>query len=131
MPGILYFGYPYGPNAPGKENAEGKEIRAGLHFCPGHAIIPVQVCCSSEVRALPVGGESVARIYTRQEVRRRRLNFQIFAGIYDFIGVVAGIAVIVACALLLAALISWVARDGKESFTSLWNIFQDAIIIPK
>ena len=54
-----------------------------------------------ELRAGPAGGESVAKIYTRQEVKRRRLNFQIFAGIYDFIGAVAGIVVIVACAFLL------------------------------
>lgn len=73
----------------------------------------------------------MAKIYTRQEVKRRRLNFQIFAGIYDFIGAVVGIAVIVACAFLLAALVSWVARDGQESFASLLRIFQDAIIIPK
>ena len=73
----------------------------------------------------------MAKIYTRQEVRRRRMNFQIFAGIYDFIGVVAGIVVIVACAFLLAAIIDWVARDGRESFTSLWNIFQSALIIPE
>ena len=73
----------------------------------------------------------MAKIYTRQEVKRRRMNFQIFAGIYDFIGVVAGIIVIVACAFLLAALVSWVMRDGSESFKSLWNIFQSALIIPE
>ena len=39
--------------------------------------------------------------------------------------------VIIACAFLLAALVSWVIKDGQESFTSLWNIFQSAIIIPK
>ena len=73
----------------------------------------------------------MAKIYTRREVQRRRLNFQIFAGIYDFLGVVAGIVVIVACAFLLSALVNWVARDGRESFTSLWNIFQSAVIVPK
>ena len=73
----------------------------------------------------------MANIYTRQEVKRRRMNFQIFAGIYDFIGVVAGIIVIVACAFLLTALVSWVIRDGSESFRSLWNIFQSALIIPE
>ena len=73
----------------------------------------------------------MAKIYTRQEVKRRRTNFQIFAGIYDFLGVVAGIVVIIACAFLLAALVSWIVRDAQESFTSLWNIFQSAIIIPK
>ena len=73
----------------------------------------------------------MARIYTRQEVKRRRINYKIFAGIYDFIGAVAGIVVIVACAFLLAALIHWIIRDGQESFASLWDIFQSAIIIPK
>ena len=73
----------------------------------------------------------MAKIYTRQEVKRRRTNFKIFAGIYDFLGAVVGIVVIIACAFLLAALINWIARDGQESFTSLWNIFQSAIIMPK
>ena len=73
----------------------------------------------------------MARIYTRQEVKRRRINFKIFAGIYDFVGAVAGIVVIIACAFLLAALFNWIVRDGRESFASLWQIFQDAIIIPK
>ncbi len=73
----------------------------------------------------------MAKIYTRQEVKRRRLNFQIAAGIYDFLGAVAGIVVIVACAFLLAALVQWVLRDGQDSFKSLWNIFESAIIIPK
>ncbi|MBQ8110423.1 MAG: hypothetical protein IJ124_09725 [Clostridia bacterium] len=73
----------------------------------------------------------MAKIYTRQEVKRRRLNFQIFAGIYDFLGAVAGVVVIIACAFLLVALVNWVIRDGSESFASLWDIIQNAIIVPK
>ena len=73
----------------------------------------------------------MAKIYTRQEVKRRRINYKIFAGIYDFVGAVAGIVVIVACAILLTALVNWIVRDGQESFASLWQIFQDAIIVPK
>lgn len=73
----------------------------------------------------------MAKIYTRREVKRRRLNFQIFAGIYDFVAVIAAVVVIIACAFLLAALINWVMRDGRESFSSLWGIFENAIIIPK
>jgi len=72
----------------------------------------------------------MARIYTRREVKRRRVNFQIFAGIYDFLGVVAGIAVIIACVVLLSALVSWIVRDSRDSFASLWGIFQDALIVP-
>ena len=73
----------------------------------------------------------MARIYTRKEVRRRKTSFLIFAGIYDFLAVVAGIIVIVACAVLLTALVNWVIRDGRESFASLWKIFQDALIVPQ
>ena len=73
----------------------------------------------------------MAKIYTRREVKRRQTNFKIFAGIYDFIGAVVGIVVIVACVMLLVSLVNWVIRDGQVSFASLWGIFQDAIIIPK
>ncbi len=73
----------------------------------------------------------MAKIYTRQEVKRRRMNFQIFAGIYDFLGVVLGIVVIIACLFLLSSLISWVIHDAQESFASLWDIFMSAIIIPE
>ena len=73
----------------------------------------------------------MAKIYTRREARRRRMNFQIFAGIGDFVGVVLGIVVIIACAVLLTALVNWVVRDGRDSFASLWNIFTSAIIIPE
>lgn len=73
----------------------------------------------------------MARIYTRKEVTRRKNNFLIFAGISDFIGALLGIVVIIACAVLLTALVNWVIRDGRESFASLWRIFQDALIIPQ
>lgn len=73
----------------------------------------------------------MARIYTKREVRRRKTNYLIFAGIYDFLAIIAGIIVIVACAVLLTALVNWVIRDGQVSFASLWNIFHDALIIPE
>ena len=73
----------------------------------------------------------MAKIYTRQEVKRRRTNYQIFAGIYDFLSAVVGIVVIIVCAFMLSALFNWIVRDGQESFASLWNIFQNAIILPK
>ena len=73
----------------------------------------------------------MAKIYTRKEVRRRKTSFLIFAGIYDFLGVIAGIVVIIACSVLLTALINWIIRDSQASFASLWKIFQDALIVPK
>ena len=73
----------------------------------------------------------MAKIYTRKEVRRRKTSFLIFAGIYDFLGVIAGIVVIIACSVLLTALINWIIRDSQASFASLWKIFQDALVVPK
>lgn len=73
----------------------------------------------------------MAKVYTRQEVKRRKMGFQIFAGIYDFLAVIVGIVIIIACIALLITLIHWVIQDGMQSFRGLWNIFQNAIIMPK
>ena len=73
----------------------------------------------------------MAKIYTRKEYRRRKVNYQIAAGLYDFISIVIGIVVIIACIVLIISIFSWVIRDGQSSFESLWNLFLDAIIIPE
>lgn len=73
----------------------------------------------------------MARIYTRREARQRKMKFQVFAGMFDFIGILAGLVVIIVCALLLSSLYHWVIRDVESSFASLWNIFMSAIIIPQ
>ena len=73
----------------------------------------------------------MAKIYTRREVRRRKTNYLIFAGIYDFVGAMAGIVVIIACVVLLIALVNWILRDGQQSFASIWKIITDALIVPQ
>ncbi len=73
----------------------------------------------------------MARVYTRREVNRRKTGYMIFAGISDFFGAMAGIVVIIACIILLVALINWIIHNGQVSFASLWKIFQDALIIPE
>ena len=72
----------------------------------------------------------MARIYTRQEAKRRKMKYQIFAGMFDFIGILAGIVVIIACCVLLSSLVKWAINDAMSSFETLWNIFMSAIIIP-
>ena len=72
----------------------------------------------------------MAKVYTRQEVRQRRMGFQIFAGIYDFLAVIVGIIVIIACVALLVTIIHWVVREGTLSFRGLWDIFQSALVRP-
>ena len=72
----------------------------------------------------------MARIMTRKEVKRRRMKYQVFAGMFDFVGILVGLVVAVACIILLSALYNWVIRDVQSSFATLWDIFISAIIIP-
>lgn len=73
----------------------------------------------------------MARIITRQEAKRRKMKYEVFAGMFDFFAILAGIIVIAACCLLLSTLIHWVIGEVETSFASLWNIFTSAIIIPE
>ena len=59
------------------------------------------------------------------------MKYQVFAGMFDFIAILAGLIVIIACAILISALYHWVIRDVQSSFATLWDIFVSAIIIPK
>lgn len=71
------------------------------------------------------------KIYSRREAKRRRMRFEVFAGMFDFLTFVAGLAVIAACLVLLTSLVKWVRADVETSFATLWNIFTSAIIIPQ
>ena len=73
----------------------------------------------------------MAKLYTREEARRRRVKYQIFAGMFDFLAILAGMIVIIACILLIAALVRWIRSDIPITFKSLWSILQKAIIVPK
>ena len=73
----------------------------------------------------------MARLYTRHEVRKRRVKFQIFAGMFDFLAVMAGIVVVIACIILISALVRWVMSDAPLTFKTLWEIFMKAIIVPE
>ena len=68
---------------------------------------------------------------TRQEVKRRRMKYQVFAGMFDFVGILVGLVVVIACVILLSALFNWMIRDAQSSFATLWDIFVSAIIIPE
>ncbi len=73
----------------------------------------------------------MARIFTRQEVRRRKMKYQIFAGMADFIGILLGLIVIAACVFLLITLIHWAKSGMETSFATLWDMFMSALIIPE
>ena len=71
------------------------------------------------------------KLFTREEARRRRMRFQIFAGMFDFIALIAGIIVVILCIILLSSLINWVRADAPVTFQSLWEMFTKALIVPK
>lgn len=73
----------------------------------------------------------MARLMTREEVRRRKVKYQIFAGMFDFLAVVAGVIVIIACIVLFTALVKWVVADVPVTFKTLWEIFLKAIVVPE
>lgn len=59
------------------------------------------------------------------------MKFQIFAGMFDFLAVMAGIVVLIACIILISALVRWVISDAPLTFRTLWDIFMKAIIVPE
>ena len=73
----------------------------------------------------------MAKIVTRQEVKHRRMKFQVFAGMFDFLGILAGLVVIVVCIVLINSLFHWAVKDAEVSFKTLWDLFTSAIIIPE
>ena len=73
----------------------------------------------------------MTKLYTQEEARRRKVKYQIFAGMFDFLAILAGVAVIIVCILLIAALVRWLKADIPVTFGSLWSILQRAIIVPK
>ena len=73
----------------------------------------------------------MAKLYTREEARRRRMKFQIFAGMFDFLAVVAGVIVIIACIILLTSLVRWILGDVPVTFKSLWDMLMRALVLPE
>lgn len=73
----------------------------------------------------------MAKLMTREEARRRKVKFQIFAGMFDFLALVAGVIVIIACIILISSLVKWVAGDVPVTFKTLWEMFLKAIVVPE
>ena len=73
----------------------------------------------------------MAKLYTREEAQRRKLKFQVFAGMFDFLAVVAGMIVIVACIILITSLVRWVIADVPVTFQKMWEMLEKSITIPE
>lgn len=73
----------------------------------------------------------MSKLYTREEARRRRMKYQIFAGMFDFLAIVAGVIVIIGCIILLTSLVRWVMADVPVTFHKLWEMFMKSIVVPE
>ena len=73
----------------------------------------------------------MAKLMTREEARRRKVKYQIFAGMFDFLAIVAGIIVIIACIILISSLVKWVVADVPVTFRSMWEMFLKAVVVPE
>lgn len=73
----------------------------------------------------------MAKLYTREEARRRKVKYQIFAGMFDFLAIVAGILVIIGCVILLTSLVNWVRADVPVTFRKIWETIMKAIVVPE
>ena len=73
----------------------------------------------------------MARFITRKEAEGRKFRLRVFAGMFDFLGILAGLVVIVVCIVLINSLFHWAVKDAEVSFKTLWDLFTSAIIIPE
>lgn len=73
----------------------------------------------------------MAKLYTREEVRRRKMKYQIFAGMFDFLALVAGALVIIGCLILITSLVNWLKADVPVTFKKLVETVMKAIVVPE
>lgn len=66
----------------------------------------------------------MAKIVTKKEYRKRRLKFQIAAGLVDFLVTLLCILLSVACIVSLIALFRWLRGDMPVSFGVFFDILK-------
>ncbi len=69
----------------------------------------------------------MAKVITKREYRRRRIRFQVAAGLYDFMVTMLAFVVIVFCVYLLIALYRWAAEDIPVTFKVFFDIIEKAL----
>ncbi|MBQ3080641.1 MAG: hypothetical protein IJC48_11705 [Clostridia bacterium] len=69
----------------------------------------------------------MARVITKREYRKRRIRFQVAAGLFDFAVTVLSFFVIVFCVYLLTSLYEWVANDIPKTFRVFFEIAERAL----
>lgn len=66
------------------------------------------------------------RIITKREYKKRRIRYQVAAGLFDFLMTVASFFVIVLCVYLFTSLYNWVKADVPVTFGIFFDIIKKA-----
>ncbi|MBQ3168707.1 MAG: hypothetical protein IJB25_09510 [Clostridia bacterium] len=66
------------------------------------------------------------RIITKREYRKRRIRYQVAAGLFDFVMTIVSFFVIVLCVYLITSLYSWVKADVPVTFGIFFDIIKKA-----
>ncbi|MBR3928441.1 MAG: hypothetical protein IKJ65_05485 [Clostridia bacterium] len=66
------------------------------------------------------------RVITKREYKKRRIRYQVAAGLFDFAGTILSFFVIVLSAYLFVSLYNWVKADVPVTFGVFFDIFKKA-----
>ena len=66
------------------------------------------------------------RIITKREYKKRRIRYQVAAGLFDFLMTVASFFVIVLCVYLFTSLYNWIKADVPVTFGIFFDIIKKA-----
>lgn len=69
----------------------------------------------------------MAKVLTKREYRRRRIRFQVAAGLFDFFITITSFFIIAFCVYLLVELYKWLAADIPVTFKVFFDIATRAL----
>ncbi len=69
----------------------------------------------------------MARVITKREYKKRRIKFQVAAGLFDFAICILAFFTIVFCVYLLTSLYNWVMGDVPGTFKVFFDIADKAL----
>ena len=68
----------------------------------------------------------VPRVITKREYKKRRIRYQVAAGLFDFAMTIVSFFVIVLCAYLIASVYNWLKADVSVTCGVFFDIFKKA-----
>ena len=69
----------------------------------------------------------MAKIYTKREMKKRKLTMRAFAGVFDFVGTAVSLFVALACIVLIISMFRWVKGDVPSTFKDITNLAEMAL----